>query len=114
MTVEFVEPEELPVPPEQVRIRDMAIKVYPDGRRLRVEFGLTPFRDHPRIELVVTDSEGDEIVEVSIVEATDPVMSLTLHMPAESVGGMYTLEGRVIYPEDEEVDRRSSQFSIPD
>jgi hypothetical protein len=112
VSVEFVEPEELPLPSDQVRIRGLEVEVYPDGRRLLVELQLTPFRERPRVDFVVTDNEGHEVVETSVVEATDPVMRLTLHLPSDSAAGMYTLESRIVYPEQEEVDRSSRQFAV--
>jgi hypothetical protein len=92
----------------------MQVEVYPDGRRLHVELRLTPFRERPRVDIIVTDQVGREIVETSIVEATDSVMKLTLHLPSDSAEGEYTLMSRVVYPELKEVDRSTTQFAISD
>ena len=57
MEIFFNDPEDLPVPPEEVRIRELTAKANPDGRRVRVYLEITPFQRAPDAEVNIINSE---------------------------------------------------------
>ena len=114
MNIEFLDPAEAPLPPDQVSFRRVEVEPYQDAQRLLVRLSVTPFQERPTIDLEVLDEQGDRVAASSIVEATDVTMSLTLHLQRPSPKSHYTLIARLLYEEQGEVDRDEAQFVIPE
>ncbi|MEX2143293.1 MAG: hypothetical protein WD740_01750 [Anaerolineales bacterium] len=126
--------DEAPVPPGEVRIRELAAEPRRDRARIDVSFALTPFQKRPNLELLICDEAGREMAALSVVEAIDPKMDFTMHLRQAETGGHYTLELLVFYADVEAhattnggqpsaseilskarqvVDRRTIEFEIP-
>ena len=129
MEIFFQDPDDVPVGPEEVRIRKLTATPYPDGRRVRVYLEITPFLQKPDAEMRIMSLDRQEMAHVSIIETIDPKMELTLHMPASTTPGKYYLEAMVFYrpPEAETeaavppaaadrtvVDQSQLEFHIPE
>ncbi|MFQ5921584.1 MAG: hypothetical protein ACE5M4_01970 [Anaerolineales bacterium] len=114
MDIEFRDPAEAPLPPDQVAFRSVEVEPYPDAQRLLVRLSVTPFQVRPSIDLEVLDEHGVRVAASSIVEATDATMSLTLHLQRPSPDLQYTLVARLLYEEQGEVDRSEAQFVLPE
>lgn len=97
----FTEPSEAPVPPEEVRVRQLGAAPRRDGARIDVKFDLTPFQRRPNIDVVINDPAGREVTALSIVEAIDHLMEFTMHLREPSRGGLYTLELSIFYADVE-------------
>ncbi|NIM95943.1 MAG: hypothetical protein GTO18_19770 [Anaerolineales bacterium] len=110
MDIRFVDPEEVPQSPEDVRIREIRPEVYNDGRRVRVWIELTPFQVPPNLEVEVYDSDGLIVTSASVIEPVDHRMSMTLHLRGEDVHGEYLLRVSVGYPDENPVDRQEVHF----
>jgi hypothetical protein len=100
MEIFFNDPEDLPVPPEEVKIRELTAKAYPDRRRVRVYLELSPFQQAPDAELNIVNRENQTMASVNVIETMDPKMEMTLHLPASTTPGMYKLSARVFYREE--------------
>ncbi len=98
----FTESGEAPVPPNEVRIRQLSAAPRRDGVRIDVHAALTPFQRRPNIEVAITNSQGHEVAAVSLVEAIDPKMDFTMHLREPETGGSYTLAMRVFYADIEQ------------
>ena len=118
MEIFFNDPEDLPVPPEEVKIRELTAKAYPDGRRVRVYLEISPFQRAPDAELNIVNSEKQIMASVSVIETMDPKMEMTLHLPASTAPGTYQLSARVFYREEIEEPENSEEpaepISLPD
>jgi len=132
MDIFFDNPNDPPVPPEEVKIRRLTAKPYADGHRVAVDFEITPFEEKPNIEITVTNKEGQDVATFSVLEAIENKMSFTLHLRESNPGGDYSLRMELYYTdlaalEDEEtaikdilLDNRKIitedqlNFSIPD
>jgi len=112
MELPIVDPDQVPLPPEDVRIRTVNIEPYPDGRRLRLEIELSPFQAPPDLELWVENVEGERIAHTNIIGATTPQMSLTLHLRGPRIVGIHTLWLLLDYEEEGEIERRPFEFEI--
>ena len=97
MDIFFTDPTDIPLPPDEVHIRDFTVTPYPDGRRLRVYLEISPFQKRPSGEIWIQDSEGNQVASVNIIETIDPKMEITMHLRnPETVGG-YTAHVRLFY-----------------
>jgi hypothetical protein len=129
MEIYFHDPEDIPLPREEVRIRKFNAAPYPDGRRVKVTLELTPFQERPDAELLILNPEGITVSSASIIETIDPKMEMTLHLEGESGPGTYVisavLQYRVGNPHEDDnpdepvryeiliVDRAEAEFSFP-
>jgi hypothetical protein len=100
MDIFFQDPSDVPLPPEEVRIRRLSADPYPDGRRVRVYLELTPFLKRPNGEVNVFNLMGDEVASLSIIETIDPKMEMTVHLRGQDTSGEYRVEARVFYLEE--------------
>lgn len=97
MDIFFDNPNDPPVPPEEMEIRSLEVKPYEDGRRVAIDFEITPFQERPNLEINVHNEAGRQVSTLSVVEAIEHKMSFTLHLREESPGGEYLLTMEVFY-----------------
>lgn len=130
MDMFFAEPGEVPVPPDEVRIRELKADPYPDGRRVRVYIDVTPFQKKPQGEVVIRDAEGNVVITASIIEPIENKIEVTLHLRKPDTAGSYSVDVRLMYaeeiaegvgdeeklvrPEIREIDHAETSFEIKD
>jgi hypothetical protein len=128
MDIFFTDPDQVPLPPDEVRILDLQVEPYPDGRRVRVFVELTPFQKKPNGDLSITDASGHLAATTSFVEAITPKNEMVLHLRALDPAGQYNLKLTIFYsseldpdgqeadpifpPEQTVVDEKVIQFAI--
>ena len=110
MDIPFVEPDDIPVPPPEVRFREVEVSPHPDQRRVRVRLQLTPFLERPDIDLLVQDAQGGPLASAAIVETNEPSLQLTLHLPEAVPAGLLPLIATVHYADHGLVDQRETNF----
>jgi hypothetical protein len=101
MDIFLQDPTDIPVPPDEVRIRELRAEVLPDQRRVRIYLALTPFQKRPNGEIKVINERGTEVASISIIEAIDPKMQLTIHLPQSESTGEHTLSTVIYYYSEE-------------
>jgi hypothetical protein len=102
MDIFFQDPNEIPLPPQEIRIRHLQAQPFSDQRRVRIHLEITPFQKRPNIEIQILNEDGKEVASLSIIESIDPVINLTMHLPGEDTSGVYTASTAVYYyPEGE-------------
>jgi len=94
---------ELPKAREDVRLKNLGLFVYEDGRRVAVGFELTPFRERPSLEVTATNARGEHAGSMTVIEALNPNFSLTMHLRDSEPTDLYDIEV-VVYYDDEEGD----------
>ncbi|NOH13845.1 MAG: hypothetical protein HND51_19560 [Chloroflexi bacterium] len=99
MEIFFSNSDEAPVPPDEVRIRSLEAEPYPDGKRVKVSFAVTPFQQRPNIEINILEAGGEPVAELSVVEALEPSMDFTMHIRQPEPSGDYTAKMRLFYSE---------------
>jgi len=124
----FRDPNEIRLPPEEVRLREMQVTPQQNGRQVKILLELTPFMKRPNVEVTITATSGKEAAHASILEAMMPKMEFTMHLRTLEPGGEYTLESIVYYqrlpepsdtpmevplPEPLIVDRKKTNFILP-
>jgi hypothetical protein len=100
MTMDFFLPEDnlARAVPEETKILSLHAEAYPDGYRLHVHIEVTPFQKRPYIEVVLNDSDGNEVGSTSIVEPLSWKLEFTMHIRGE-IRNPYTLHARLYFPD---------------
>ena len=100
----YDESEEVPVPRarHEVRFTSVSVKPYTDGRRMKLNFRLTPFQERPSIDMAVTNSDGQEVAALSLIEAMDTEFDFTVHLRGPEPRGSHTLKLTLFYLENDE------------
>jgi hypothetical protein len=106
------DPDIIPLPPAEVRIKELSAEPYSDGERIRVNLETTPFQQRPWLEATLFDAQGEEVASASIIEPLNWKIEFTMHVRRTPPQGTYTLSARLFYPEQPENDRREVQVSI--
>lgn len=112
MDLFFAEPSEIPLPPEEMRIRELRAEPYPDGRRVRVFLTVDAFQRRPSAELEVVDSLGRRAAWANVIESQARKMEMTLHLRNASPGA-YTLKAVLLYSRIEKPDETAETPSAP-
>ena len=134
MDIFFQDPNEIRLPPGEVRIRNVQAQTLPDGKRVHVYLEVDPFQKRPSAELTISDAAGNKLSSASVIESMTRKMELTMHLrnpesasePAPE--SSYTLQVVLFYlaplPQPDEafnsaqlgepkvVDRRQIQFEV--
>lgn len=96
--------EAAPRPPAEVRFRDVALRPYPDGRRMKLSFQLTPFQRRPNVDVTASNAEGDEVAALSLIEAMDTQFDFTVHLRGPEPAGPHQLHLTLFYTEGDSPD----------
>jgi hypothetical protein len=83
--------------PADVRIDEINLSVYPEGRRVAVTLAITPFQQRPSVELTVTNSQGQPAGALTVIEAFETSFSLTIHLRDKQPTASYELYAEVYY-----------------
>ena len=103
MDIFFTDPTDIPLPPEEVRIRHFRAEPWPDKRRVRIYLEVTPFQKGPNSEIEIRDADGNEVARLTIIETINTKMDLTIHLRGGEPSGFYTASAMVYYYEAEEL-----------
>ena len=102
MDIFFQDPSDIPLPPDEIQIRELRAEPYPDGRRVRIYLEITPFQQRPNCEISVTDEHGEVVASLSIIESIDAKMDFTVHLKGEQPSGKFTVTSDIYYFEDDQ------------
>jgi hypothetical protein len=102
MDIFFQDPTAIPLPPDEVRIRQFQAELWPDKRRVRIHLVITPFQVRPSGEITITDEEGTEVAAFSIIETISPRMEFTVHLRGDQDAGKFTASASLFYYEEED------------
>jgi len=127
MDIFFQDPDAIPLPPKEVRIKEFQAELRPDNRRVRIYLELTPFQKRPNGEITIYNPQGEDVASASIIETMVSKMELTMHLRGEIAPGEYSIQAFIYYlevPEQSEgvgditqqriiVDRANRLLEIP-
>lgn len=97
MDIFFQDPSEVPLPPDEVRIRELRAEPWPDGSRVHVYLEVDPFQKRPSAELSIRDVQGRELTSTSILETMVRKMELNVHIRPGPPPGDYILHATLFY-----------------
>ena len=102
MDIFFQDPSDIPLPPDEVQIRELHAEPYPDGRRVHIILDITPFQQRPNCEISILNEEGEEVASLSIIESIDARMDFTVHLKGEKPTGKFTVSADIYYYEKDQ------------
>lgn len=97
MDIFFQDPTEVPLPPEEVRIREFRAEAWPDSRRVRVYLEVDPFQKRPNADILITDKQDRKLASASIIESMDRKMEITMHLRGEVTPGEHRVKAVLFY-----------------
>jgi hypothetical protein len=68
-------------PPSDARVTDYRVMPWPDGTRVTVEMGLTPFKEFPSIDVSILDEGGEVLKLTSMVGTMERRPAPTMWLP---------------------------------
>lgn len=78
---------------DEIEILEFTSEVYPDRRRVKVEFLLSAFLVNPNASLTLISPAGEVLASVNIVNIFSQANEITLHIPASrNHPGEYRIE----------------------
>ena len=99
MDIFFNDPNEMPLPPEEVRIRKLTAEPWSGGKLIHVYMEVDPFQKPPNADLFIRNEIGEIAASASIIESMHRKMELTMHLPESSPNEQYTLEAKLYFAE---------------
>jgi hypothetical protein len=97
MDIFFHDPEDMPVPPDEVKIREFKAEAYPDGKRVKVYLEVTPFLQKPSGEVYILNSQNQAVANVSIIETVTSKMEMTMHIRESTPNPPYKIKAEIFY-----------------
>lgn len=104
MDIFFTNPDDVPLPPEKMEIRELSAVPFEDGKRVSVKFEITPFQRRPNLEITVLNQENRIVSSLSVVEAIENKMTFTLHLKENKPTGTYQVAMELFYAELDKID----------
>lgn len=116
MDIFFTEPSGIPLPPEEIRIKECSIKEWLDKSRLKVYIKVDNFQQRPNIDVQILSVDGrEEFAATSIIGVITQEIEFIIHLRGSSQTGTYLLRAILYYtpqfPINGEPDPESSSFS---
>jgi hypothetical protein len=98
------------MPAEDVSILKLRAIPLPDMKRVTVEMELSPFVEHPNLDISILSPEGEVVANMFVVEAREQAMALTLHLRQPEPEALYTARLAVLR-EEEILDQHEVTFN---
>ena len=98
--------------PEDVRILELRPEPWPGSNRVKVHVTLVPRRARLNLEASISNSLGEKMSSVDIVEITESKFVFTMHLPGEKSPGIYLLKTRLFSESVPWFDEKEVSFEI--
>ena len=112
MDIFFTDPSDIPVPPDEVRIRQFRAEPWPDGRRIKIFLEVTPFQKRPSGEVTISDALGNIVANANIIETIDPKMELTMHLRDAEPHGIYKAAVQLFFIQEIEDEVQENEILV--
>ncbi len=99
-------------PVSDARITDCRVMPWPDGTRVTVEMGLTPFREFPSIDVSILTLEGEVLRYVSLVGAMERRPAPTMWLPRGIPRGTLLIAMMEVLGEESPVQVVRAEFAV--
>lgn len=114
MNLSLHDPNEIRLPPEEVRLVNVQVTPYQNNQQVKIHLELTPFMKRPNIEVTVMAGAGKEVGHTSILETMLNKLEFTLHLRHVEVGDELTMETIVYYQKFPEASDTPMELPLPD
>lgn len=102
MDIFFQDLNEVPLPPNEVRIREIYAEPWSDKRRVHVFLELEPFQSPPSVELLIYNERGENVAQANVVDTFTHKVELTMHLRDPNPSGRFTLKTFLYYLETQD------------
>lgn len=99
MDIFFTDPTEVPLPPDEIRIRSLRAEPWPDGMRVRVYLEIDPFQKRPNAEIRILDEANREVASLNVIETIERKMEFTMHLRRNDPRGRFQVDALLFYSE---------------
>ena len=113
MDIFFTDPSEIPLPPDEVRIRSLRVEPWPDGLRVRVYFEIDPFQQRPNAEIRILDEQDVEVASLNVIETIERKMEFTMHLRHSDPHGRFQGDAVLFYSEPLQSDKEGEPQPAP-
>ncbi len=110
MDIFFTDPNEIPLPPEDVRIREFRAEPWPDGQKIRIFLEVDPTQKRPSAEFTLVNPQGEPVSSISIVESMTRKIEVNMHLRSTPVPGEYLLNAILYF---DQLNPESEKDHIP-
>jgi len=93
----FTDPSEIPLPPEEVRIRELRATIRSNRLQVHVYLEVDPFQQRPNADLDIIDASGRVVSSASIIESMVRKIEVNLHLRQSVPLGSYTVRATLFY-----------------
>lgn len=101
-------------PRNEVRIERLEAEPSPDGRRIKVQITVTPFREQPNFEIALYDAAQRHVAGTTVIAAMNFRLEFTLHLRGVPAPGEYTLRADLHYDDlPEPIERAEVIVHLP-
>jgi len=114
MNIYLQDPNEVRLPPEEVRLTKVEVIPQPNGKQVKIHIELTPFMKRPNIEVSITSEAGKEVGHTSILETMLHKLEFTMHLRQVEPGAELNLETTVYYQKLPEPSDTPVEIPLPD
>ncbi len=91
------DPNEIRLPPEEVRLTKVEVIAHIKERRVKVHLELTPFMKRPNIEVIITSGNRREVGHINILETMLHILEFTVHLRQVEAPEQLHMETTVYY-----------------
>lgn len=114
MDIFFQDPNEIPLPPDEVRIREFRAEPWPDGYRVKIYLEVDPFQKRPSADVVLHNAAGDEVANTSVIGSISRTMEFNVHLREEDPAGAYIATVVLYYVDFPEAGAAEGEGKIPE
>jgi hypothetical protein len=114
MDLEFTEGPAAPQPPADMRFVAVSAEPYPDRRRIKLSYEVSPFLQRPSVEIRLLAPDGADLGSITVVDVVGARFSLTAHLRSDLPGAASIRVVSILgYDDLPEVDRRELIVDLP-
>ena len=110
MDLFLTDPSEIPLPPEEVRIRVLRASLNHDRLQVHVHLEVDPFQQRPNADLDILDATERLVSSASIIESMTRIIEVNLHLRQSVPPGSYTLRATLYYAKLPEVGEENTDL----
>jgi hypothetical protein len=114
MNIFLQDPNEIRLPPEEVRLTQVQVTPQPNGMQVKVHLDLTPFMKRPNIEVSILTKAGREVGHTSILETMLHKLEFTIHLRQAEPGDELSMQTTVYYQKLPEPSETPVEIPLPD
>lgn len=116
MDIFFQDPSDIPLPPDEVRIRKIFAEFSSDKKKINLKVEIDPFLVKPNLEIDITNPENGSLIKsTSIIESLTKNVEITIHLRLDEIPPQMDISVELYYLEDQIInDSLNNQENIPD